>query len=55
MRLQVAAGVIVAVAYTVSFALHDQLLPGLVGGPLCGVLVFLLLREAQARQRRRRR
>jgi hypothetical protein len=51
--MRVAAGLIVAVAYAGSFALRDKLLPGLVGGALCGVLVFLLLREAEARRRRR--
>jgi hypothetical protein len=52
--MRVAAGVIVAVVYAASFALHGQLVPGLVGGALCGVLVFLLMREMQARARRRR-
>ena len=53
--MKIAAGLIVAVAYAVTFALHGKLVPGLVGGALCGVLVFLLLREAQARAARRRR
>jgi hypothetical protein len=53
MGVRLAAGTIVAVAYAASFALHHQLLPGLVGGVLCGVLVFLLMsRAAQARRRR---
>jgi L-lactate permease len=51
--VRVAAGFIVAVAYAATFALHGQLLPGVVGGVLCGLLVFLLLREAEARRRRR--
>jgi hypothetical protein len=48
------AGLIVAVAYATTFALRGHLLPGLVGGVLCGALVFLLAREMQARARRRR-
>jgi hypothetical protein len=52
--VRLAAGLVVAVAYAGPFALHHQLLPGLVGGALCGVLVFLLMREAEARRRRRR-
>jgi hypothetical protein len=50
--MRVAAGVIVAVAYAVTFALHGQLLPGLVGGALCGILVFLLFSRVQERRRR---
>jgi L-lactate permease len=52
--MRLIAGLVVAVVYATSFALHGQLLPGLVGGALCGTLVFLLLREMQARARRRR-
>ena len=53
MGVRIAAGVIVAVAYAASFALHHQLLPGLVGGALCGILVYLLLTRAEQARRRR--
>ena len=54
-RGRVAAGIIVFVVYAASFALRDEILPGLVGGALAGVLMFLLLREAEQRRRRRGR
>jgi L-lactate permease len=47
------AGLVVAVAYAGSFALRGELLPGLVGGALAGVVVFLLIRELDDRRRRR--
>ena len=51
--MRIAAGVIVAVAYAATFALHHKLLPGLVGGVLCGILVFLLWGRAEQARRRR--
>jgi multisubunit Na+/H+ antiporter MnhB subunit len=41
--------------YLVSFTLHGHVLPGLVGGALGGVLVYLVFREAEKRSRGRRR
>jgi asparagine N-glycosylation enzyme membrane subunit Stt3 len=54
-RGRVIAGIVVFVLYAVSFLLRGSVLPGLVGGALAGVLVFLLLREAEDRRRRRQR
>ena len=58
-RLGVRGRVVVGVAffllYFVSFTLRGQWLPGLVGGVLGGVLVYLVFREAEERSRRRRR
>jgi hypothetical protein len=55
LRAQIAAGVIVAVTYMVSFILRDETLPGIVGGALAGVLTVLIFREIEARRRRRGR
>jgi hypothetical protein len=58
-RLGVRGRIIVGVAffllYAVSFSLRGQVLPGLVGGVLGGVLVYLVFKEAEERSRRRRR
>jgi membrane associated rhomboid family serine protease len=54
-RGRVAVGVVFFALYTLTFGLRGDLLAGLVGGALGGLLFFLLLREAEERRRRRRR
>jgi hypothetical protein len=50
MRGKVIVGVFVAVLYATTFSLQGDVLPGIVGGVLAGILVVLVLREAE-RQR----
>jgi hypothetical protein len=58
-RLGVRGRIIVGIAffllYAVSFSLRGEPLPGIVGGLLGGVLVYLVFREVEERSRRRRR
>jgi hypothetical protein len=58
-RLGVRGRVIVGIAffllYAVSFSLRGEPLPGIVGGLLGGVLVYLVFKEVENRSRRRRR
>jgi hypothetical protein len=53
-RGRIAVGVVFFVLYTLTFGLRGNLLAGLVGGALGGVVFFLLLKEAEQRRRRRR-
>jgi hypothetical protein len=50
-RAKAILGVFVAVLYAVTMGINGDVLPGLVGGVLAGILVFLVLREVE-RQRR---
>jgi hypothetical protein len=54
-RGRIAVGVVFFVLYTLTFGLRGNLLAGLVGGALGGVVFFLLLKEAEERRRRRHR
>jgi hypothetical protein len=54
-RAKVAASVFVGVLYAVGMAVAGDVLPGLVGGALAGVLCFLVLREVERQRRHRRR
>jgi hypothetical protein len=51
----VAVGVLIGVLYAIGQALRGDVVPGLVGGALAGVLCVLVLREVEARRRRRNR
>ena len=46
-------GVIFGAAYVIAFFVRGLYLPGLVGGVLGGVLLYLILKEADARKQRR--
>ena len=52
---KVAAGAFIAVLYAVGMSLHGDVLPGVVGGVLAGILCFLVLREIEQRRDRRGR
>jgi hypothetical protein len=58
-RLGVRGRIIVGIAffllYAVSFTLRGEPLPGIVGGVLGGILVYLVFKEVEERSRRRRR
>jgi hypothetical protein len=51
---KVFASAFVAVLYAVGMTLNGDLLPGLVGGALAGVVCFLVLREIEQQRRDRR-
>jgi hypothetical protein len=52
-RAKVAAGAFIAVLYAIGMSIRGDVLPGVVGGLLAGVLCFLVLREVEQRRRRR--
>jgi hypothetical protein len=54
-RAKIAAGIFIGVLYAVGMSLAGDVLPGVVGGALAGVLCFLVLREAERQRRERRR
>jgi hypothetical protein len=54
-RAKIVAAVFVGILYAVGMAIAGDMLPGLVGGALAGVLCFILLREVEQQRRRRRR
>ena len=54
-RAKVAAGVVIAVLYSVGMSLRGNVFPGIVGGILAGILCFLVLREIEQRRDRRDR
>ena len=54
-RAKVAAGVVIAVLYSIGMSLRGNVFPGIVGGILAGILCFLVLREIEQRADRRRR
>jgi hypothetical protein len=51
---KVFASAFVGVLYAVGMSLRGDVLPGVVGGLLAGVLCFLVLREIEIRRRDRR-
>jgi hypothetical protein len=58
-RLGVRGRIIVGIAffllYAISFSLRGEPLPGVVGGLLGGILVYLVFKQVEERSRRRRR
>jgi hypothetical protein len=52
-RAKIAAGAFIAVLYAVGMSIRGDVLPGVVGGVLAGVLCFLVLREIEMRRRGR--
>ena len=50
-RAKIGAGAFIAVLYAVGMSLRGDVLPGVVGGLLAGVLCFLVLREIESRRR----
>ena len=53
MRAKVGAGAFIAVLYAVGMSIRGNVLPGVVGGVLAGILCFLVLREIEQRRDRR--
>jgi hypothetical protein len=51
----IGVGILLGALYAVGMAVRGDLVPGLVGGALAGVLCVLVLREVEARRRRRDR
>ena len=49
-RAKVAAGVVIAVLYSIGMSLRGNVFPGIVGGILAGILCFLVLRTISERQ-----
>jgi hypothetical protein len=54
-RAKIAAGIFVGILYSVGMALAGDVLPGIVGGVLAGILCFLVLREVEQQRARRNR
>jgi hypothetical protein len=52
-RAKIIAGVFVGLLYAVGMSLAGDVLPGVVGGALAGLLTFLVLREVEQQRRRR--
>jgi hypothetical protein len=50
----VLVAVLLGALYAVGSAARGDLVPGIVGGALAAVLCFLVLREVEARRRRKR-
>jgi fructose-specific phosphotransferase system IIC component len=46
---------LIGVLYAVGMSLRGEVLPGIVGGILAGILCFLVLREIERQRRERRR
>ena len=54
-RGRIIVGIAFFLLYAISFSLRGEPLPGIVGGLLGGVLVYLVFKEVENRSRRRRR
>jgi len=52
-RRRIVLGAFFAVLYAGSFIVRGDVVPGIVGAALGGVLVYLILKEADERRRRR--
>ena len=48
-------GALIGVLYAIGMSLRGDVLPGIVGGILAGILCFLVLREVDRQRRARRR
>jgi hypothetical protein len=51
---KIAAGAFIAVLYSVGMSIRGNVLPGVVGGVLAGIVCFLVLREIEQQRRDRR-
>jgi hypothetical protein len=54
LRAMIGVGVLLGALYAVGMAIRGDVVPGLVGGVLAGVLCVLVLRQVEARRRNRR-
>jgi energy-converting hydrogenase Eha subunit G len=54
-RQTVIVAAVIGLAYTITLVVQGGVAPGLVGGALAGVLVFLLIRRVQEHNAMRRR
>jgi hypothetical protein len=54
-RSKIIAGAVIAVLYSVGMVIRGNVLPGIVGGILAGILCFLVLREIEQRRAQRAR
>jgi hypothetical protein len=52
-RRRIGLGAFFGVLYAVSFIARGSIAPGIVGGVLGGILVYLILKEADERRKRR--
>ena len=52
---KIIAGVFIGALYTVGMVINGEVLPGVVGGVLAGLVTFLVLREVEDQRRRRAR
>jgi len=57
-KLRIVVALLVGAGYTISYALAGHLVPGIVGGVLAAVLLFVVVdrfeRQSRARRERRR-
>jgi hypothetical protein len=54
-RGRIIAGIAFFLLYAISFSLRGEPFPGIVGGILGGILVYLVFKQVEERSRRRRR
>jgi VanZ family protein len=54
-RSKIAAGAFIGVLYAIGMSIRGDVLPGVVGGLLAGILCFLVLREIEQRRDKRER
>jgi len=54
-RAKASVGALIGVLYAVTLAINGDVLPGLVGGALAGILCFLVLREVERQRAAKRR
>jgi hypothetical protein len=55
LRAKIGVGAFIGVLYAVGMSVRGEVLPGVVGGLLAGILCVLVLREYERQQRQRRR
>jgi hypothetical protein len=54
LRAKIGVGAFIGVLYAVGMSVRGEVLPGVVGGVLAGILCVLVLREYERQQRQRR-
>jgi len=54
LRAMIGVGVLIGALYAIGQAIRGDLVPGIVGGVLAGVLCVLVLRRVELRRRNRR-
>jgi hypothetical protein len=54
LRAKIGVGAFIGVLYAVGMSVRGEVLPGVVGGLLAGILCVLVLREYERQQRQRR-